>query len=513
MNRFQSLPIVNIQRSSFDRSFNLKTSFDVDFLVPILVDEVLPGDTFNLQMATFGRMSTPITALMDNLYMDFFFFFVPNRLVWTNFPRFMGEEATPGASTSFIMPISTSPGASGAGTGYPTNSLQDYLGLPARISAVPHQTLPIRGYSLIWNEWFRDPNMVVPGVVDLGDGPDNGSLYFLRKRMKQHDYFTSCLAAPQKGLAAQLAPLVTLNSVNAPGLMINRTGAIINAAQETIQRRDLTGGNAIIGLTTGTEMKYDPAGTMVAITTIEQIRLASRLQDFYEKNARGGNRYIEQNLAHFGVVSDDLRSMRSQYLGGGSTLINIHPVAQTSVTAATPQGNLAAFATQNSQGIGFTKSFTEHGYIIGLVCVRGELHYQQGLHKMWSRSTRVDHYIPALAHLGEQAVLNKELTCFGQSSDNDAFGYQERWSEYKSAQNRITGQMRSNAASTFDINHLAQNYGGVSTLNETFVTSVTPIARISAVPSEPDILLDVHFRLICARPMPMYSLPATKGVL
>lgn len=514
--QFSQVPSANIPRSSFDRSCGYKTTFDAGLLVPVYVDEALPGDTFNLRMSTFARLATPIVPYMDNVFLDCFFFAVPIRLLWDNWEKFNGAQTNPGDSTEYVLPTMTSP----AVTGYTLHSMQDYMGIPTEIVGLEHMSLPMRAYNLIWNEWFRDENLQDSAVVDTDDGPDDPADYVILRRGKRHDYFTSCLPWPQKGTAVS-TPLgtsapVELNTAN------NDSPLFIRASTHA----PFGGGTTTIGLvgTTGVMTEgdsgtfipgtIDPNGTLIAdlsdatASTINQLREAFQIQRLYERDARGGTRYTEIVNSHFGVVSADSRLQRPEYLGGGSTPVNIYPVAQTSSTdVTTPQGNLSAYGSVSMDGKGFTKSFTEHCLIIGLVSVRADLSYQQGLERMWSRSTRFDFYWPALSHLGEQAVLNKEIYAQADANDDLVFGYQERYAEYRYKNSLITGQFRSNAATPLDMWHLAQDFSALPVLNDTFIQENPPIDRVIAVPSEPHFLFDAYFKLRCARPMPVYSVP------
>jgi len=491
---FSQVPRADIPRSSFNRSCGHKTTFDSGYLVPVLVDEALPGDTFNLKMTAFTRLSTPLHPFMDNIHLDSFFFSIPIRLIWENFQKFNGEQTDPGDSTDYLVPTMTAPAA----TGHLAGSLSDYFGIPTLVPSLEHSSLWHRAYNLIYNEWFRDQNLIDSAHLDIDDGPDGQVNYPLRKRGKRHDYFTSCLPWPQKGDSVDL-PLGT----TAPIVGETETSKLATAGWAD------GGGNMDIRLsTTGTVQNVvaDLSGATAA--TINELRQAFQLQRLFERDARGGTRYIEIVKSHFGVSSPDLRPTRPEYLGGGTSRININPVAQTSSTDGTsPQGNLAAFGVGALHNHGFTKSFTEHCLIIGLVSARADLTYQQGLDRMFSRSTRYDFYWPALAHIGEQAVLNKEIYTDGSANDDDVFGYQERYAEYRYKPSKITGKFRSNDAQTLDAWHLAQDFGSLPALNQTFIEETPPIDRVVAVNTEPQFLFDSYFEYKCARPMPVYSVP------
>jgi hypothetical protein len=519
VHQFTMIPKADIPRSSFDCQSTHKTTFDAGYLVPVYVDEMLPGDTFRLNMTAFARLSTPIFPIMDNMHLDSFFFFVPNRLIWSNWQKFMGQQANPSDSISYVVPQQVSPTG-----GYAVGSLQDYMGLPtvgqvSNTGTVSHCAFWPRAYNLIWNEWFRDENLQNSVVVDTGDGPDTVTNYTLLRRGKRKDYFTSSLPWPQKGSSVSL-PLGTTAPIISTGAAVGFKGITSNNIGVT-RVAGTTGPNVIVsnaGWTNGEDIKYE-SGLLADLSTataatINQLRQSFQIQKLLERDARGGTRYTEIIRSHFGVISPDARLQRPEYIGGGSTNLNINPIAQTSGTNASgttaPLGTLAAMGTALAHNHGFTYSATEHGVIIGLVSVRADLTYQQGLARMWSRSTRYDFYFPAFATLGEQAVLNKEIYVRGDSNDNSVFGYQERWAEYRYYPSRISGLFRSTAAGTIDAWHLAQRFTALPTLNNTFIQDTPPVDRIVAVGASANgkqFIFDSFFDCKKARPMPLYSVP------
>jgi len=470
------------------------------------VDEVLPGDTFNMNASYFGRLATPLKPLLDNLYFEDFWFFVPNRLVWDNWEKFMGSQDNPDDSTDFNVPVRSAVAGVNVGT------LLDFMGLPTGVEGITFNALPLRCYQLIYNEWFRDQNLQNSAVVETDDGPDNTSSA-LRKRGKRHDYFTSALPWPQKGDPVTVPLGESAPILGNPGQPDQNLSVRNNITGDPNFLETTVTDNIILGATAPNEQGLLYADLSAATGfTINQLRQSFQIQRLLERDARGGTRYVEILKSHFGVTSPDARLQRPEFLGGSSQMINISPVAQTNASASdvfsldTPQGNLAGMGTVSGRS-GFTKSFVEHGYIIGIANIRADLTYQQGLNKLWSRSTRFDFYFPALSHLGEQAILNKEIFAQGSAQDDNVFGYQEAWGEYRYRPSQVTNVMRSTATASLDVWHLAQDFENLPVLGSAFIEDNPPLDRVIAVQDEPHILLDAYFKLRCARPMPLYGVP------
>lgn len=534
---FAQLPKVQIPRSAFKRNMTWKTAFDSGYLVPIYVDEALPGDTYNVQVQQFARLSSPLSLpVMDNIYLDTFFFAVPIRLLWDNFERMCGARDNPDDHNDYLAPIID--WKTGSCT---EQSLSDYLSIPLGYKGVC-TSLWHRAYNLIWNEWFRDGNLQDSVQVPTGDGPDDIGLFNLLRRGKRHDYFTSALPWVQRGPASTIgltgyAPVSGFDGDQYRSFALNpspdseesanyylirgstnqsSTGAGFSQAYAYPFFGPGTGVSASNTLPTGLKTLAVPEGSLFAdltrasAITINSLREAFAIQRQLERDARAGsNRFTEILLTNFGVTSPDARLQRPEYLGGGSYPLQVHTVAQTSATESgslTPQGNLAAYSLGGG-GCGFVKSFVEHSVIIGLASVRCDLTYQQGLHRMFSRRARFDWYWPALHNLGEQAVLNKEIYADNTADDDKAFGYQERWAEYRYGQSRITGKLRSTAAHPLDAWHLAQDFATRPALNSDFISEHPPLDRVLAVVDEPQIVYDSLIVCNCVRPMGTYSIP------
>lgn len=506
---FSQVPTAQIPRSKFNRSHGLKTTFDAGYLVPIFVDEVLPGDTFTMDCTLFARVATLISPIMDNMYMDTFWFFVPERLLFDHFQAMCGEQDNPTDSTDYLFPTIKSPTVKG----FEVGSIADYFGLPTGVPNLEVRAEPFRAYNLIYNEWFRDSNLQDSLPFTKADS-DKYENYKLVRRGKRHDYFTSALPWPQKGPGVELPFGGTANIVSDGSLKFDRTSGFSPGCLFT----DADTGNPPLYFATrdssnfysllySSGLKADLSSATAV--TINQFREAFQIQRWYERAARGGTRYTEIIRSFFGVVSPDARLQRPEYLGGSSNRIDVNVIPQTSgTTDVSPQANLSAFAVgTNGRGNGFSKSFTEHGWIIGLINVRADLTYQQGINKMWTRSTKFDMYWPTFAFLGEQAVLNKEIYAQGNDDDDKVFGYQERYAEYRYAPSHITGKFRSTYAQSLDSWHLGQKFDNLPKLSAEFIVDNPPIDRVVAVPSEPHFLLDCWFNLNCVRPMPVYGVP------
>lgn len=527
---FSSLPQVSVPRCAIKRPSTYKTTLNAGFLYPIFCDEALPGDTFTLDASILARLTTPITPFMDNLMLDLQFFAVPLRLVWEHWQAFCGEQDSPGAITTYTVPF-LKVGASGA----PVGSLADYFGLPTGIQWSDHdvQALPFRAYNLIWNEWYRDENIQEQVLVDKGDTAVDVSTFNLLPRGKRKDYFTSALPWPQKGAAVGMsltgsAPVVgngknfVLEAVNGGNVTLDISPASSNYHDPIYGDHHSWKSNGTHALQVSSdpnlsslEAQFDGGN---ASFTINALRQAVALQQLLEKDARGGTRYTEILRAHFGVTSPDARLQRPELLGSFSVPLALHTVPQSSGTgtsSSTPQGNLSAFGVASGSARAFSKSFVEHCIVIGLASVRSDLTYQQGIPRMWSRSTRYDYYWPSLSSLGEQAILNKEIFAQGKTVkdsdgalvDDKVFGYQERWSEYKYGYSKVTGELRSTYAQSLDYWHLAQKFDELPTLSDAFIRENPPMQRVLAVENAPQFILDSYFDLSCVRPMPLYCVP------
>ena len=547
--RFSDAPAMYMKRTKFDRSHVYKTTFDSGKLIPVFVDEVLPGDTTRMSVNYFARLATPIKPIMDNIYLDWFFFFVPNRLVWEHWQNFCFEQEDPDDSTDYVIPTVS---ATGNSDNAYVGSLWDYFGLPVNtpgnLSGI--SALPFRCVYLIWNEWFRDENLQKSVKIQKGDTNEvlnsaraseqpawvftTGTIIVpglaCPPRGKRHDYFTSALPWTQKGPGVSVglagtAPIALESNAEA---VPNTVSQYFNQAGVTSLKTPGQGVNAVFASSPSSASTVLNLQTPISVSaqkgiadnlyanlddssifTINSLRTAFQMQKFYERLARGGSRYTEVLRSFFGVVSPDARLQRPEFLGSFTKMVNVNPIAQTSATDDTsPQGNLSAYGVTAAKFHGFTKSFVEHGYIIGFVCARADLTYQQGINKMWLRSTVYDFYWPTFAHLGEQAIELREIYAQGSEADTTVFGYQERYAEYRYKPSQITGKFRSSVVNgSLDKWHLSQFFSNAPTLNEEFIIENPPIERIIAVSSEPEFLLDIGFRYTTVRPMPMFGTP------
>ena len=529
---FSNAPQVYQKRSRFDRSFVRKMTFDEGKLVPFFVDEVLPGDTISLTVRDFCRLATPVAPFMDNLYLDKFFFFVPNRLVWEHWQNFCFEQEDPDDSTDYVVPTCQLAGGTAGENGIGT--LWDYFALPTGLTkALNVNALPFRMYYLIWNEWFRDENLQKSVKIDKSDtnavfkadrNDDQPSWIFssgktyvngfaLAPRGKRFDYFTSALPFQQKGPGVELslsgnAFVYDSQGVSIDGLShpkeISVAGRLMTRETDGNWPHEVYEYNATNqSLFDKNTFSYADLSSVTGVT-ISSLRTAFQMQKFYERLARGGSRYTEVLTSFFGVVSPDSRLQRPEYLGGSSKMVNINPVAQTSSTGdVSPQGNLAAYGVSASKYHAFTKSFVEHGYIIGLLEVRADLTYQQGINRMWLRSTVYDWYWPTFAHLSEQAILNAEIYAQGTDADKGVFGY----SEYRYHPSEICGHFRSTYTKPLDVWHLSQKFDSLPTLSDQFIQDKPPVERVVATKNYPHFLIDIGFKYHTTRAMPMYGIP------
>lgn len=567
---FSLLPRVDISRSRFDRSSSVKTTFNTGDIVPFFLEEVLPGDTFNVRTSKVVRMQTLLTPLMDNLYLDTYYFFVPNRLVWQHWKEFCGENTESAwiPETEYAMPQITSP----ASTGWEVGTIADYFGIPTGVANLSVSALPFRAYALIMNEWFRDENLQDPLVVPVDDATVAGvnSATFVTdvakggkpyKAAKYHDYFTSALPAPQKGPDVTIpvssganlpvygtgdglilsdgdfshpwlstSPVVnsSLNQVSVPiGRVSSSSVTKVGQSYNATDGFYISGSGAdyqgkVLGVATKEQMSGYPGVTgaglvavndgLVSSATINQLRLAFQIQKFYERQARGGSRYTEVVRSFFGVTSPDARLQRPEYLGGNRVPININQVIQQSGTesATTPQGTVVGMSQTTDTNSDFTKSFTEHGFIIGVMVARYDHTYQQGLDRLWSRKDKFDFYWPVFANIGEQAIKNKEIYAQGNAEDDEVFGYQEAWAEYRYKPSRVTGEMRSSYAQSLDVWHLADDYSKLPSLSAEWIQEdSSTVNRVLAVSDNlsAQFFADIYVKNLCTRPMPMYSIP------
>ena len=543
---------IDMSRSRFDRSSSYKTTFNVGQIIPFYVDEVLPGDTFSIDTSKVVRMQTLLTPVMDDIFLDTYYFFVPNRLTWNHWKQFMGENTESAwiPSVEYEVPQLTAPEG-----GWNIGTIADYMGIPIGVSGLSVNALPFRAYALIMNEWFRDENLSDPLNIPVTDatvqGVNTGTFVtdvakggLPYTAAKYHDYFTSALPAPQKGpdvtipvASAVQYPVIPLDknvSFDSSGIGMRlgdvETSNPVIPSNGTYYPLNYGGGSGSgsplgkTGFYIGS-LENNPQGSALAplnlwavgdgtvqAATINQLRLAFQIQKLYERDARGGTRYIEILKSHFGVTSPDARLQRPEYLGGNRIPININQVVQSSSTDAsgTPQGNTAAYSLTSDNHSDFTKSFVEHGFLIGVMVARYRHTYQQGLERFWSRKDRFDYYFPVFANIGEQAIKNKEIYAQGTVKDDEVFGYQEAWADYRYRPNRVTGEMRSAAPQSLDVWHLGDDYESLPSLSDSWIREDSKtVNRVLAVSDNvsAQLFCDIYVRNLCTRPMPLYSIP------
>ena len=543
---------IDMSRSRFDRSSSYKTTFNVGQIIPFYVDEVLPGDTFSIDTSKVVRMQTLLTPVMDDIFLDTYYFFVPNRLTWSHWKQFMGENTESAwiPSVEYEIPQLTAPEG-----GWNIGTIADYMGIPTGVSGLSVNALPFRAYALIMNEWFRDENLSDPLNIPVTDatvqGVNTGTFVtdvakggLPYTAAKYHDYFTSALPAPQKGPDVTIPvasggqyPVIPLDDnvtfqsggvgLRLGDIVTNQPFVVSNGQNFPLSYGGGTGSGSPLGKTgfyAGSDSGAPSGASLAPINlwavgdgsvqaaTINQLRLAFQIQKLYERDARGGTRYIEILKSHFGVTSPDARLQRPEYLGGNRIPININQVVQSSSTDAsgTPQGNTAAYSLTSDNHSDFTKSFVEHGFLIGVMVARYRHTYQQGLERFWSRKDRFDYYFPVFANIGEQAIKNKEIYAQGTEKDDEVFGYQEAWADYRYRPNRVTGEMRSAAPQSLDVWHLGDDYESLPSLSDSWIREDSKtVNRVLAVSDNvsAQLFCDIYVRNLCTRPMPLYSIP------
>jgi hypothetical protein len=512
---FSKVPSAILPRSSFNRSHGYKATFNAGYLIPFFVDEVIPGDTHHINSTVLLRFATLLFPLMDNVHVDIQYFFVPMRLLMDHFERMMGFQPNPGDSTSFIFPTVTSTNT----TDFNESTIYDYMGIATKISGVAVNSMPLRAYNKIWADWYRDENLQNDVVQNRDDGPDAVSDFALLRRGKRHDYFTSCLPTPQKGTAVELplgstAPV--LRTSNAAGWNVYDAGVNTYSAGGDLYSSALTPSKVYAVVGANPAVSFDPIGGLytdlatATAATINDLRQSISVQRQYERDMRGGTRYVEVLRSSYGVTNyPDARFQRAELLSVYSERMNVNVVAQTAppATGTTPLASLAGFGTTVCHRAGFVKSFVEHGFVVGLISARADLTYQNGTDRMWYTSTRFDLYWPEFANLGEQAVLQREILTSGTGADTGVFGYQEAWAHYRYKNSKICGLFRTNATGSLDSWHLSQDLSGGVSLNSTFIVENPPTTRVKATSGDPDFIMDVYHNLISARPLPSYSVP------